>query len=61
MKLESKFDIGDRVLIDNDVSLHGVVVSIEWRAQTVVRYEVSWFSGGKPEFVIFDEWRLSPA
>ena len=60
MVLESKFDIKDRVTIDGDKSISGVVTMIEWRGDgTAVRYEISWIIGGKPEFTIFDEWRLT--
>lgn len=58
--LDCKFGIGDRVHIDGDSSIAGIVSCIEWRRPDVVRYEVSWMAGGDAKFIIFDEWRLSP-
>lgn len=57
--LECKFAIRQRVHVDGDSSITGVVTMIEWRAPDIVRYEVSWLCGGDAKFIIFDEWRLS--
>ena len=59
--LDCKFGIGDRVHIDTDLSITAVVMSIEWKRPDVVRYELSWLCNGDAKFIIFDEWRLSPA
>lgn len=60
MKLESKFDIGDHVLIDGCEAVRAVVVNIQWFGVGLVRYELSWFKdGANVEYAYFDEWRLT--
>lgn len=59
MILESKFDIRDSVIIDDDPSVRGVVVAIRWSRSELPQYEVSWMQDGRAEYVYFDEWRLS--
>ena len=59
MKLESEFSIKDRVWIDGDRSIQGVVVAIRWSRDSFPQYEVGWMHEGRAEFVYFDEWRLS--
>jgi len=59
--LECKFEIGQRVHIDADRSIIGIITMIEWRRNDLARYEVSWLCGGDARFIIFDEWRLSEA
>jgi hypothetical protein len=60
MTLNSKFDIGDRVVIDdNDIT--GFITAIRWSRDNQPAYEVSWFNSGSAEFVYFDEWRLTNA
>ena len=60
-KLESKFNVGERVHIDGDRSIAGTITLIEWRGAGVVRYEVSWLHSGDAKFCVFDERRLGPA
>lgn len=57
MKLESLFDIQDKVIIDGDGSVQGYVVAIRWTDRPT--YEVAWMHDGRAEYVYFDEWRLS--
>jgi hypothetical protein len=57
--LECKYEMGERVHIDGDNSIVGIISCIEWRRPDVVRYEVSWMHSGDAKFIIFDEWRLS--
>ena len=57
----SRFNIGSKVYVDQDRSLVGVVISVEFRRPLVVRYEVSWIVTGNPQFTVFDEWRLTEA
>lgn len=59
MKLESKFDIRDSVVIDGDTSVRGVIVAIRWSRDAIPTYEVAWMHEGRAEYVYFDEWRLS--
>lgn len=61
VQLTSEFDFGDKVIIDGDSSLVGIVTSIEFRRKNVRRYEVSWTVNGDTKFVMFDDWRLSRA
>ena len=61
MVIHSKFDIGDRLLVDGDRSICGVVTLIEWRAHGHVRYEISYFATGDAKFVVFYEYRLEKA
>lgn len=51
--------IGDKVVVDNDPSITGVVIGIEIRTADVIRYEVSWFCNGDVKICMFDDWRLS--
>lgn len=55
------FEIGSKVHIDNDKSIIGIIVCIEIHPQKLIRYAVSWMHGGDAKFIVFDEWRLSPA
>lgn len=59
MKIESAFDIKDRVWIDGDRSTQGHIVAIRWSRENSPQYEVGWMHEGRAEFVYFDEWRLS--
>lgn len=59
MILDSKFDIRDKVTIDNDETVRGVIVAIRWSRDNLPHYEISWMNNGAAEFVYFDEWRLS--
>jgi hypothetical protein len=59
MNFESKFDIGDAVMIDADKSVIGYVVALRWSREDRPQYEVSWMHEGRAEYVYFDEWRLS--
>jgi len=55
-----KFEIGQKIHIDSDTSIVGIITCIEWRLPDIVRYEVSWIHQGDAKFIVFDEWRLSP-
>lgn len=59
MRLESKFDIRDIVMIDDDETVRAKVVAIRWSRDNYPTYEVSWMHEGRAEFVYLDEWRLS--
>ena len=59
MILESKFNIRDKVMIDDDISVIGVIVAIRWSRDGHPQYELSWMHDGRAEYVYFDEWRLS--
>jgi hypothetical protein len=54
-----KFNLKDKVHIDNDDSIVGIITAIQWRIESNCSYEVSWFSNGKAESSFIEEWRLS--
>ncbi len=58
--LTCKFKIGQKVHIDSDTSIVGVISCVEWRSPAYIRYEVSWVHNGDAKFIVFEEWRLSP-
>ena len=59
MIIETRFDIGDFVMIDGDKSIKAVIVGIEVCdiRQNIV-YRVGWVDGGIKEASV-DEWRLA--
>lgn len=59
MKLESKYDIADRVYIDGDKALVGHITGIMWRGRENPTYEVSWVTNGDQKNPSIEEWRLS--
>ena len=58
MKIESKFDIGDRVHVDGCKDLTVTVTAIQWRHPQVVNYECSWVSDAESKSVVIEGWRL---
>ena len=59
MKIDTKFDIQDKVLIDGDKSLIGTVIAIQVHSDTMYDYQLSWLSNGAHFKETFDEWRLT--
>lgn len=59
MKIESKFDVRDRVIIDGCKDLVVVVTAVVWRNAHVVNYEVSWMANGKSDSAVIEGWRLA--
>lgn len=57
----TRFNIGERVKIDNCADLAAIVTCIELRRFDMVRYEVSWWHNSECKFCTFDDWRLSAA
>lgn len=53
-----EFGFGDKVIIDNEKSLVGIVTGILWRS-TLSQVEVSWFHSGTHHSEWFAEWRIS--
>ncbi len=58
-RLESRFDFGDKVYIDHDKSIKGVVIGFKWMTQNAVVIEVAWMANGSAHEGWFDDWRLS--
>lgn len=59
MKIESDFDIGDKVHIDGDQHLTAVVTAVTWRARDVINYECSWVTDGDSKSCVIEGWRLT--
>jgi hypothetical protein len=54
----SRFDIGDRVTLDDDTAIVFVVTAIVWR-KTRVQLELSWFNNGEIREAFIDDWRAT--
>lgn len=55
----ANFSIGDRVIIDHDKSILGVITAICIRGQGAnVTYEVSYMHNGSSHSPWIEEWRL---
>ena len=59
--IESKFSIGDRVIIDGCKSLIGVVTAITWRNPHIINCEISWVCNGESKRDVVESWRLTLA
>lgn len=59
IRLESRFDFGDKVHIDQDKSIQGVVIGFKWMTKDAVIVEVAWMANGSSHDGWFDDWRLS--
>jgi len=60
MQLVTTYDIGDRVTIDRDESLIGVVTAVCHRGTGLnVTYEVSYIHCGSSNSPWVEEWRLN--
>jgi hypothetical protein len=59
MKIDSNFDVKDKVIIDGCKDLVVVVTAVVWRNVHVVNYEVSWMSNGKSESAVIEGWRIN--
>lgn len=62
MKLDTIFDIGDKVTIDNDKSIVAVITGLTIRGAIpqapLVQYEASWFHNGNAQQAWIEEWRI---
>ncbi len=59
MVIDTRFDIGDYVMIDGDKSIAARVTEIRYRTHALLMYEVCWFSSGDSKSATIEEWRLS--
>lgn len=57
-KFDIPFSLGERVVIDGDKELVGVVTALCWRA-TMPEVEVSWIHQGVSHSVWMPPWRLT--
>jgi len=59
MKVETLYDTGDRVIIDNCKSVVAVVLAIVVRGKNIT-YQVSYWGNGTLQEPYVEEWRLTP-
>lgn len=59
MKVETQFDIRDRVHIDGDTSMTGVITAFQFRETRLPIYEVSYIHNGGAQAPWVEEWRLT--
>lgn len=60
MQFTTAYDIGDRVTIDRDESLIGVIVAVMAENTCLnISYKVSWFHCGGHNTAWLEEWRLN--
>lgn len=58
-KIEFKFGVGDRVVIDNG-DICGVVITLKYLGGGINMYSVSWMANSQVYQADFDEFRLFP-
>ena len=54
----SEFTFGDRVSIDGDDTLRGLIIAVIFHRDRPAEYEVSWFASGDAKTAWIEEWRL---
>jgi hypothetical protein len=60
VKLETKFDITDKIVIDGDRSIKGIIAAITVRGpDRFISYQACWWDCGVNREDWFPEWRLS--
>lgn len=57
-ELTSKWHFKDKVVIDEDRSITGIVTGFQFRVTSQPLVEVSWFHNGDAKTGWFEEWRL---
>lgn len=60
-RLVSEFAFRDRVQIDSDPSIIGVVSGFAWSTEEGHTVKVSWMHAGTAQVAWFDSWRLKLA
>lgn len=61
MTFETTFSLRDRVCVDGDPSLTGVITAVQFREIRAALYGVSYVLNGDAKEAWFEEWRLSAA
>ncbi len=64
MKIITTYDLCDRVYVDGDSSIKGVITGMNIRgdrSHQLVQYEVAWFHNGNSQSAWVEEWRLTYA
>ena len=59
--VEFCFQIGDKVIIDEDKTLVAIITACVERATNLHIYDVSFVHNGTPQTFSIDEFRLAPA
>jgi hypothetical protein len=66
VEVKSEWSIGDKVHVDKDTSITGLITAILWRSwlgwddyPKATHYEVSWFVNGVPYKMEFEQWRIT--
>lgn len=60
MKFQTTYDIGDRVTIDRDEHLIGVVTAVMADGVALhITYRINWFSNGSSQSAWIEEWRIN--
>ena len=59
--IESEYAPRQRVHIDGDKHLTGVITAVQWRNPRVINYEVSWVTNGESKHDVIEGWRLTEA
>ena len=54
---ESKFALGDKVLLDGEI--RATVICVKFYAADHPEYEIAWMDGNDLKERFFNEWRLS--
>lgn len=60
MTFETAFDIGQKVIVDDDKSMVFTIVGVAWFVRGT-EYSLGWVSNGDLRQTNIDEFRLSPA
>lgn len=61
MKLETLYDVGDKVVIDGDRHIVGLVLAMSVRGTGKnITYDVAWFHCGNQQSAWIEGWRLEP-
>jgi hypothetical protein len=58
MTLQSRWNFRDRVWLDGDESIIGIVTAFQFRETRNPIVEVSWMHNGDAKAAWFEEWRL---
>jgi len=61
MKFESTLSFRDRVWLDGEGSIEGIVTAFCFRETNCITIEVSWIHNGEAKSAWFEEWRLTKA
>lgn len=58
MQYECEFGVGDKVFMEDDPSILGRVLAVEFRGGSAMAVEVGWMHSGDARKTWFEVWRL---